>query len=225
MKIEPCQMQAIVLSGPGQLRLARPSVRRPDSLRGLRVLVVEDDRAVAGDLAQALRAADAVVAGPAATVGEGAGLLRDGGIDFAVLDICLRRDAVFRLADQLVAAKVPFLFHTADSFALPDRFKHIRKIGKHQGFGALAACVALGAAREKAGLGLSESDLLQTNEQILRALRQMARLLVTETDAADDLVEATLRSAIAEARIGFFLDDRPSWLADVMERLWIERES
>ena len=52
-----------------------------------------------------------------------------------------------------------------------------------------------------------------------------AENLVTETDAADDLVEATLRSAIAEARIGFFLDDRPSWLADVMERLWIERES
>ena len=108
----------------------------------------------------------------------------------------------------------------ADFFTLPDRFKHIRQIGKHQGSGVLSASLALGAAREKAGLGLSESDLLQTNEQILRALRQMARLLVRDNDAADDLVEATLRRAIAEA-ISMAPEDRPSWLADLMERVWI----
>jgi DNA-binding NarL/FixJ family response regulator len=220
MKTDPRQMQAPGLPGPGQVRMARPDDWQPDSLCGLRVLIVEDDYFVASDLARTLTSADAIVVGPAVTVGEGASLLDEGGIDFAVLDICLQQDVVYRLADRLVAAKVPFLFYSADFFTLPDRFKHIRQIGKHQGSGVLSASLALGAAREKAGLGLSESDLLQTNEQILRALRQMARLLVRDNDAADDLVEATLRRAIAEA-ISMAPEDRPSWLADLMERVWI----
>ncbi len=221
MKTDPRQMQGAGLSGAGQFGMAGANERRPQSLCGLRVLLVEDDSFIAGDVARTLRAADAIVVGPAATVGEGASLLRDGGIDFAVLDIRLQRDVVYPLADQLAAAKVPFLFYSADFFTLPDRFKHVRRIGKHQGSGMLAASLALGAAREKAGLGLAESDLLQTNDQILRALRQMARLLVPDNDAADDLVEATLRRAIAEARISIATEDRPSWLADLMEQIWI----
>lgn len=225
MKTDPRQTQAAGPPRMGQVRTTGAGDHRPDSLCGLRVLIVEDDHFIASDLARTFSAAHASVVGPAATVGEGASLLRDGGIDFAVLDICLRRDVVYRLADQLVAAGVPFLFYSADFFTLPDRFKHIRRIGKHQGSGVLAAYLALGAAREKAGLGLSESDLLQTNDQILRALRQMARLLVRDADAADDLVEATLRRAIAEARISMAPEDRPSWLADLMEQVWIEQGS
>jgi len=85
-------------------------------LKGLRVLVVEDEALVAMLVEDELRYAGAMVLGPAPSVGDALRLVEaaaaDGGISAAVLDINLDGQHVAPLADRLAALGVPFLFAT-----------------------------------------------------------------------------------------------------------------
>jgi len=95
-----------LLNGPNQ----------PITLRGKRVLVVEDYALVAMLLENILLEAGAEVVGPAVTVSEALllieGAASDGGLSAAVLDINLDGEAVTPVADRLAALGVPFLFAT-----------------------------------------------------------------------------------------------------------------
>ena len=83
---------------------------------GKRVLVVEDEIAVAMLVEDELRGAGAEVLGPVPTVGDALRLVEaaaaDGGISAAVLDINLDGRHVAPVADKLAALGVPFLFAT-----------------------------------------------------------------------------------------------------------------
>ena len=85
-------------------------------LKGLRVLVVEDEALVSMLVEDELRYAGAMVLGPAPSVGDALRLVEaaaaDGGISAAVLDINLDGQHVAPLADRLAALGVPFLFAT-----------------------------------------------------------------------------------------------------------------
>lgn len=91
------------------------------------VLVVEDDRLAADDLAEALREAGARVIGLAPSVEAALALIaRAEHLTGATLDLELRGEAVFPVADELARRGVPFLFVTGhEAAAIPERFAHV----------------------------------------------------------------------------------------------------
>ena len=81
-------------------------------LAGRHILVVEDVYFVADDIAAALRDGGAVVVGPAPDRGTALSLIASERIDAAVLDINLHGEAVYSVADALLARGTPFVFAT-----------------------------------------------------------------------------------------------------------------
>jgi two-component SAPR family response regulator len=79
---------------------------------GKSVLVVEDEMLLALDLEYMLKRQGHQVIGPAATVGAGLELARSGQPDAAILDVRLRGETVFPLAELLIERGVPFVFLT-----------------------------------------------------------------------------------------------------------------
>jgi CheY-like chemotaxis protein len=101
-----------------------PDVRPLASLDGCRVLVVEDDFVVAEDLQDELEQQGAYVLGPVATVAAALALLEVGpSPERAILDVNLRGDMVFPVADVLRGRGIPFVFVTGyDHAALPEAY-------------------------------------------------------------------------------------------------------
>jgi len=88
-------------------------IERDERLRDRRILIVEDDFHVADSLSLALRASGAHVVGPAATVSAALKLVAScERVDGAVLDINLRGEVVYPVADALRRRGVPFVFAT-----------------------------------------------------------------------------------------------------------------
>jgi len=78
----------------------------------VRVLVVEDEYLLADALADGLAALGVQVIGPVGGLAEALALVEAAPIDGAVLDINLRGEMVFPLADALAARGVPYVFAT-----------------------------------------------------------------------------------------------------------------
>ena len=96
------------------------SVREQMSLAGLSVLVVEDDYLLAKEVASILREHGAVVLGPVPDVARGRALLSESRPDCALLDINLKGQFVYELAEELIKLGVPPIFTTGyDSSFLP----------------------------------------------------------------------------------------------------------
>jgi CheY-like chemotaxis protein len=95
-------------------------------LSGRRVLIVEDEYFLADDLARSLARLGGEVVGPVPTREQALGLLSGPErIDLAVLDINLRGESAFPIADALAERGVPFLFATGyGQEAVPERFRH-----------------------------------------------------------------------------------------------------
>ena len=81
-----------------------------DKLSGQRVLIVEDEYFLAQDLAEYLNHLGVEVVGPVGTVTDALELLHYADIQGAVLDINLRGERVYPVADVLEQKQVPFLF-------------------------------------------------------------------------------------------------------------------
>lgn len=94
------------------------------SLAGRVVLVAEDEFFVADDLVHAFERRGARVLGPATSVAQALRLVEATPIlDAAVLDINLKGEMVFPVADALSARGVPFVFATGyGSEVLPQRY-------------------------------------------------------------------------------------------------------
>ena len=101
------------------------------AVTGKRVLVVEDDYFIAKGLARSLKTSGADVVGPAPTVADALSLIRAEPLDGAVLDINLRGDLVYPVADALTERGVPFIFATGyGSDAIPERYAAIARCEK-----------------------------------------------------------------------------------------------
>jgi len=81
-------------------------------LRGLRMLVVEDDYFIALELCAALRAAGADVIGPVRDMESGLAAVRREHIDCGVLDVNLQGRMGFQIATELRARNIPAIFAT-----------------------------------------------------------------------------------------------------------------
>jgi DNA-binding response OmpR family regulator len=110
-------------------------------LSALRVLIVEDEYYLADDLAAVLRGHGAEVVGPAATLEQAHAMAREQ-IDCAILDMNLRGNMAFPVADQLEAAGIPFLIASGyNSAALPERFSAVPRIEKPFNAAEIAAAI------------------------------------------------------------------------------------
>ena len=97
----------------------------PARLRGRHLLVVEDEYMIAMDIAHTLEELGAEVVGPAGSVADALLLVQDedSRIDAAVLDINLRDERVFPVAEALIARGVPFVFATGyDASVIPSAY-------------------------------------------------------------------------------------------------------
>lgn len=94
-----------------------------------RVLVVEDEYFLADDIARALVRLGAETVGPVPTRDAALACLEgEGRIDACVLDINLRGEMSFAVADALLARGVPFVFATGyDQALVPAAYGHIRR--------------------------------------------------------------------------------------------------
>ena len=104
-----------------------------DALRGRRLLVVEDDYMIAADLSRTLEGRGAEVVGPAGSVERALRLVEAEGdrLDGAVLDINLRDERVYPVADALAARGVPFIFLTGnDAWVVPDAYTGVPRCEK-----------------------------------------------------------------------------------------------
>jgi CheY-like chemotaxis protein len=96
-------------------------------LAGRRVLVVEDEYFVADDIARALHQLGAEVIGPFGSRDEALAFFSaEDAVDVAVLDINVRGEPIYPLADALREHGVPFVFATgyAES-SLPTAYRDV----------------------------------------------------------------------------------------------------
>ncbi|GLR90831.1 response regulator [Bradyrhizobium iriomotense] len=96
-------------------------------MKGCRVLIVEDEYLVGDDLADALRTRGAQVIGPIPELAAALSVSHDS-FDVAVLDVNLRGETSYPLADELMRNGKPFVFTTgycADM--IPSRFQNVRR--------------------------------------------------------------------------------------------------
>ncbi|CAO3357718.1 response regulator [Azospirillum melinis] len=102
-------------------------------LAGLRVLVAEDRGLIATKILHTLRLADCVPIGPASTLAAAVMLLQseDAELDAAVLDIDLRGQPVYPLAETLRERGIPILFVTGYcQSAIPGEWRTVHRIEK-----------------------------------------------------------------------------------------------
>ena len=93
---------------------------RPVDLRGLRILVVEDEFLVSLDLEAMLRALGGEVIGPFASLDRATAVARAEALDVALLDVNVGGQLVTPVADALAERAIPFVFCTGyDAASLP----------------------------------------------------------------------------------------------------------
>ncbi|SKA39474.1 CheY chemotaxis protein or a CheY-like REC (receiver) domain [Enhydrobacter aerosaccus] len=92
-------------------------------LHGKRLLVVEDEYMIALDIAGTLESLGVQVVGPVGSVREALAIVNreEERLDAAVLDINLRGERVYAVADALLARHVPFIFATGYAELLLDK--------------------------------------------------------------------------------------------------------
>ena len=91
---------------------------QPRPLEGRKILIVEDEAPIALSLAAGVAHAGGIAIGPAATVAAAFALMADHTLDGALLDIRLRGETSFSLADVLAVLGIPFVFVSGMSSAL-----------------------------------------------------------------------------------------------------------
>jgi DNA-binding LytR/AlgR family response regulator len=114
-------------------------------LEGRCFLVVEDEYLIAADLAASLELLGAEVVGPAGSVAEALTLVENEGgrLDGAVLDINLRNERVYPVADVLAARGVPFVFTTGyDAAAVPSPYSDAPRCEKPVDKARLIRCLS-----------------------------------------------------------------------------------
>ena len=120
-------------------------------LKGLTILVVEDEPIFATETACAIVAAGGSVVGPAFSLAEAFAMIDGAEIDGALLDLNLRNEKVFSLADTLADRGVPIVFVTGEIWpVIPERHAGCRVVGKPITDTKVVAAVASAIEAERA---------------------------------------------------------------------------
>ena len=92
--------------------MTSPALESSSPLRGLRVLIIEDEALIASLVEDFLTDLGCEVIGPAMHITEAIQLAREAEIDGATLDVNLVGEKVFPVADILTDRGIPFVFMT-----------------------------------------------------------------------------------------------------------------
>lgn len=112
-------------------------------LRGLRILVVEDEYYIAADTMGELIEAGANAIGPFGSESEALLSIAQEPPDFAVVDINLGRGPSFAIARALREQRIPFIFVTGyDEWTIPCEFEGTPLLQKPVDRGAMAAALS-----------------------------------------------------------------------------------
>ncbi|RWE30025.1 MAG: response regulator [Mesorhizobium sp.] len=113
-------------------------------LSGLQVLVVEDAFLLALDLSDQLTDSGCAVIGPAASVEQALQQIDGITLDGAVLDVNLRGERSFPIAELLASRGIPFVFLTGydSTTVFPDALQHAPRLSKPVDSQALTEAVA-----------------------------------------------------------------------------------
>ena len=118
-----------------------------NGIEGHSILVVEDEALIAVETACMVVQAGGTVVGPAYSLDEAFQAIADNEVDGALLDINLRNEKVFRLADALADRGVPIVFVTGEIWpVIPERHAGNRRVSKPISEAKVIA--ALGAAMD-----------------------------------------------------------------------------
>jgi DNA-binding response OmpR family regulator len=79
-------------------------------LNGARLLIVEDEYLLAREMADYFENLGAEIVGPVGTVAQALALIASSNIQIAVLDVNLRDERVYPVADVLTLKQIPFVF-------------------------------------------------------------------------------------------------------------------
>src|SRR3712207_5045929 len=109
-----------------------PDLVSASALQGRRILVVEDEYMMADDLRRDLEKAGAEVVGPVPSVADALRLMAQADIlDGAILDVNLRGEKAYLVADALRERGVPFVLATGyEQWALPEAYKDVPRCDK-----------------------------------------------------------------------------------------------
>lgn len=124
-----------------------------NELNGLSILVVEDESIFATETAIAIVGAGGSVVGPAFSLDEAFAMIAGVALDGALLDLNLRNQKVFALADELSDRGVPIVFVTGEIWpVIPERHTGCRVVNKPITDAKLlsALCGAIAAERARA---------------------------------------------------------------------------
>jgi ActR/RegA family two-component response regulator len=105
---------------------------RAGTLRGKRLLVVEDEFLIATDLARSLEDDGVDVIGPVGSIDDALKLIStEHALGGAVLDIKVDGQLAYPIADALRDRGVPFVFATGyDAWVIPDSYKDVPRCEK-----------------------------------------------------------------------------------------------
>ena len=109
-----------------------PDALLASALQGRRILVVEDEYMMADDLQYDLEKMGAEVIGPVPSVADALRLLAtEEAIDGAILDVNLRGEKAYPVADVLRERSIPFVLATGyEQWALPEAYKDVPRCEK-----------------------------------------------------------------------------------------------
>ncbi len=113
------------------------------SLSGLRILVVEDELLIALALEDILLSLACEVVGPIGNVGEALELAQTEPFDGALLDVNVRGQLVYPVAEALMARRVPIIFCSgySDTAIMPARFRSLPQVPKPYDDGVLMSAM------------------------------------------------------------------------------------
>jgi DNA-binding response OmpR family regulator len=95
------------------------------------VLIIEDEFLLGLSLQEDLAAAGAEVTGPVSTVREALDIVASEAFDLALLDVNIRGEMSFSVAEALLERNVPFVFLTGyDSDVLPEQLRRLPRLSK-----------------------------------------------------------------------------------------------
>jgi two-component SAPR family response regulator len=103
----------------------------PAELKGMKVLVVEDETLISMLFEDILAELDCEVVGPALNIRQATELAQRAEIDAAVLDVNLAGDPIFPVAEILALRGVPLVFSSGyGANGLPERWQHEQTLPK-----------------------------------------------------------------------------------------------
>jgi CheY-like chemotaxis protein len=104
----------------------------PETLQGRRVLLVEDDYFIARDIVSALENEGAVVVGLVACIEDALDLIgHTQALDGVILDVNLRGELAYPVADVLIERGIPLVFMTGyDKASIPARYSEVTRCEK-----------------------------------------------------------------------------------------------